>query len=263
MAQVIEHLIASHGLVTGATVGHVPVLMLDPEQGEDGMPIPGPPGVAGATGGTGGTGATGATGAQGLPGVVLFLDGEQGEDSMPVPGSVGPAGTTGTTGSTGATGSQGVPGVPVLWDADQGEDAMMVPPARPLLAGAGVTILESGSALTISAPAAAGVVRGYVYGLPLSYVSSSSLLLGTGNAADTTASVVLNLASAATLSTGTLGAINGLDRKVMGGNVAVTSGSPNVAGLGVSTRFLTDFGTRTGTGTITGASTTITGTGTA
>ena len=84
-----------------------PMVVMDADQGEEGMPIPGPPGPAGAAG---------AIGAAGVPGI--GMDGDQGEEGMPIPGPVGPAG---------AIGPQGAPGPMVVMDADQGEEGMSIP----------------------------------------------------------------------------------------------------------------------------------------
>lgn len=103
-------------------------------------------------------------------------------------------------------------------------------------------------------------LKGYVYGLRLAYVSSTSITVGIGVARDSTNAATITLSSVSTLSTATTGAINGIDRKTLTGTVATNSGNATVTGT--STLFLTELGNRTGTGTIAGASTTITGTGT-
>lgn len=157
MAQVIEHLNVAHGLVIGASVGFIPILLLDPGQGDEGMPIPGPggpigaqgiqgppgpvlltdadqgeegmpiPGATGAQGIQGTAGAAGSQGIQGLPGPLLLLDPDQGEEGMPVPGAPGAQGAQGTIGNTGPQGIQGLPGATIWTDADQGEEGMPIP----------------------------------------------------------------------------------------------------------------------------------------
>ena len=139
---------------------------LDADQGEEGMPVPGPMGPQGSSGSAGPPGTTifldadqgddgfpipgpaGPAGSAGPVGVTFLLDGEQGDDGMPMPGVPGPIGPTGSPGpvgvtlfldadpgedglpvpgATGATGAQGLPGVPVFLDADPGEEGMPVP----------------------------------------------------------------------------------------------------------------------------------------
>jgi hypothetical protein len=80
-----------------------PFTFLDGENGEDGMPIPGPAGAAGTAG---------------LPGASFFLDPDQGEDGMPIPGLPGAAGSAGAAGPAGAI---------IFMEADPGEDGMPIP----------------------------------------------------------------------------------------------------------------------------------------
>jgi hypothetical protein len=109
MTQHIEHLTLSHGLVTGVTIGQVPIFLCDPEE-PDWMPVPGSPGIPGSNGGTG------ATGQAGPP---VFLEGEQGEEGMAIPGGPGQQGQTGSVGPAG-------PAI-FLTVTEPGEDGMPIP----------------------------------------------------------------------------------------------------------------------------------------
>jgi hypothetical protein len=97
------------------------------------------------------------------------------------------------------------------------------------------------------------------YGLSLFYVSSTTVTVKPGKAIDSTGSAILNLSADTTLTINTPAAINGNDRKTLSGTVTTNNTS---AVVGSGTAFLTNFGTRAGSGTITGATTTLTGTNT-
>jgi len=114
--------------------------------------------------------------------------------------------------------------------------------------------MTSAGAVTITG------LKGTVFGLNLSYTSSTSITVGTGQARDSTNATMLTLSSAGTISSSTLGAINGLDRKAISGTVTTSTSNSTITGSGTS--FLSAFGTRTGTGTIVTSGTTVTGTGT-
>lgn len=103
-------------------------------------------------------------------------------------------------------------------------------------------------------------------GYELSYSSTSAFLVGSptgtaGQCSDSTNTVTMTLASQATVTITTNGAISGNDAFTGPGTASVTSTLTAV--VGVSTTFLTSFGTRAGVGTIAAAGiTTVTGTGT-
>lgn len=142
-----------------------PVFFIEPEQGDDGIPVPGPAGIPGAAGATGSAGATGPMGAvifieaeagedgaaipgpmgpAGTPGVglpgpagaVMYLEPQDGEDGMPVPG---PAGVPGAAGATGPAGAIGLPGPIFFLDAENGEDGLTVPGPVGATGGGGFT----------------------------------------------------------------------------------------------------------------------------
>lgn len=95
-------------------------------------------------------------------------------------------------------------------------------------------------------------------GFALSYLSASTVGVATGWTPDKTSAALLNLSSAATLSTATVGAINGSDAKTITGTVATNTGNANVTGT--TTTFTTAFGVRACTGTIASSGTAVTGT---
>jgi hypothetical protein len=113
----------------------------------------------------------------------------------------------------------------------------------------------------VAALQSANLQVGGVYQLPLSYTTTTSVTVGPGYARDSADSKTIHLTTAGTISTATLGGINGLDRTAISGTVATNTANATVTGSG--TTFTTAFTNRTGSGTITGAGTTITGTGTA
>lgn len=130
-----------------------------------------------------------------------------------------------------------------------------------VLTSNGPSALATFQAVTGSSP------KGYVYGLPLAYATSTTVSVGPGLARDSANAADITLAAAGTISTGTLGAINGLDRVALPGGGTVATSTTLTLITGTSTSFLTDFAPggvpRTLTGTIgTGGagSTTITGT---
>jgi hypothetical protein len=133
----------------------------------------------------------------------------------------------------------------VLVDQGAGADPLMKPIS-------GDATLTAAGLVTIAG------LKGYVNGLPLSYTSATTITVGLGTARDKANAATMTLAAAGVISTATLGAINGIDRKTLTGTCATNSGNGTVTGT--NTLFLTEFGTRTGSGTIAGASTTITGT---
>ena len=93
----------------------LPILVLEGEEGPEGMMIPGQVGPAGAPG------SAGAAGQPGIPG--FGIDGQDGEEGMPIPGQQGAAGTNGTNGTNGIAGSIGMMGM----DGDEGPEGMPIP----------------------------------------------------------------------------------------------------------------------------------------
>lgn len=109
-----------------------------------------------------------------------------------------------------------------------------------------------------------GLPTRYISGLVIRYASSSTFTVSAGKARDKADGADMTLSSQVTVSTATVNAALGYERKTLTGTATWTLASANVAGSG--TAFLTEFGTRAlsaGTiGTGGAASTTITGTGT-
>lgn len=238
--------------------------------GRDGLPgLPGIMGMSGDDGDDGMMGFPGRDGAVGLAGIgVPGMDGEDGEDGFPgtagarglaglmgppgmlgddgddgpmgppgltgATGATGAAGATGSAGATGATGATGI-GIPGM-DGEDGDMGCMIPPYNP-------TATDIGP----------GVVTGHVYGFPLSYASATTVTVGTGKCRAQSDYGNISLTASGTISTGTLGAINGLDRTAIAGTVATNNATSTVTGT--STAFLTAFSPRAGTGTITTAGT--------
>ena len=100
----------------------------------------------------------------------------------------------------------------------------------------------------------------YVSGLAIRYASASTITVSAGKARDKADGADMTLSSQVTVDLATVGALGG-ERKSLTGTASFTYLSTTVTGSG--TAFLTEFGVRTGTGTISAtASTTITGTGT-
>jgi hypothetical protein len=118
----------------------------------------------------------------------------------------------------------------------------------------------------VSTSSGSGITKGGIYCLGLAYVSSSSISVAAGQARDSGDTTNLVLSALQTISTGTLGSINGLDRVTIpsGGTVATSTSNANVTGTG--TAFFTDFAPnstpRALTGTVSSSGTTVTGTGT-
>ena len=103
-----------------------------------------------------------------------------------------------------------------------------------------------------------GSPRNYIDGLALSFVTSTTVQVGAGKARDNANAADITLASAVTVDITAAGAL-GVDSKTLSGTGAVAA-TATITGTGAA--FLTEFGTRTCSGTITGAGTTITGTST-
>ena len=126
-----------------------------------------------------------------------------------------------------------------------------------------ITVTPGPSAITLALDTLAiSALQGYVYGLNLAYLTSTTFSVASGNARDTAnaTTLVFSGPSTITITSGAAGAINGIDQVAIAGTVATSSSTKVVTGT--STAFLTAFGTRTCSGTTTGASTTQTGTGT-
>ena len=95
-------------------------------------------------------------------------------------------------------------------------------------------------------------------GLLVRYASATTATIGVGSCRSSDDSTDISLSSEVTVDISTTGA-NGLDEKTLSGTGS-TSGTATLTGT--STAFLTEFGTRDLTGTISSSSTTVTGTGT-
>ena len=101
----------------------------------------------------------------------------------------------------------------------------------------------------------------FVEGLVIRYASSSTITVSAGKARDKADGANMTLASQVTVSTATVNAALGYERKTLTGTATWTLASATVTGSG--TAFLTEFGTRALTvGTITNAGATLTGTST-
>jgi hypothetical protein len=186
-----------------------PPLMIEGEQGEEGLAIPGIPGIIGPAStipgpqgvsvlvldgedgldsmipGAKGESITGATGAAGPQApIILPFDGEQGEEGMPIPG---------IPGQQGAIGQQGASGIPVLvLDGEDGQDSMV--PGSP------------GTVINLAAPGTIGnTTPGVMYGLlKEQYITASGSLTALqcsktiiSNYGMTDANLVANLPTAA------------------------------------------------------------------
>ena len=101
--------------------------------------------------------------------------------------------------------------------------------------------------------------KGYVRGLMVRWASITTCTVGPGVARSADDSIDIALSSEVTVDITSAGAVNGLDEKSLTGT-GTTDGSTTLTGSG--TAFLTEFGTRDLTGTISSSSTTVTGTGT-
>lgn len=107
----------------------------------------------------------------------------------------------------------------------------------------------------------AGLPTRYVSGLVIRYASSSTVTVSAGKARDKADGADMTLASQVTVSTATVNAALGYERKTLTGTATWTLASATVTGSG--TAFLTEFGTRAlAVGTITNAGATLTGTST-
>jgi len=135
--------------------------------------------------------------------------------------------------------------------------------------GAGTAItLGSHTNVFLSLPAQLAMTeRGFIYGLPLSWISTTTVMVGFPNKNSPTSMCVDSNGAAAisvvggttyTISSANVGAALGDDSFTGPGTVS-TSGA---VATGSSTTFTTSFGVRTCTGTITSSSTAVTGTGT-
>jgi hypothetical protein len=100
---------------------------------------------------------------------------------------------------------------------------------------------------------------GYIYGLGLNYVSSTSLSVDAGQCADSTGAYMIPTPSFGTISTGTSGVNGGVDSLAIAGTV--TTSTANATVTGSSTSFLTSFNPIALTGTFSSSSTTLTQTG--
>jgi hypothetical protein len=98
------------------------------------------------------------------------------------------------------------------------------------------------------------------YGFHFEYSSTTAITVDPGIAVDSTLSATLKLLATTTLDYTVNSAAGGNDERTMSGQVATSVGSNLVTGT--NTLFLSEFGKRLCTGTIAGAGTTITGTGT-
>lgn len=130
MGQYIEHLVVSHGLITGATVGYPPYFRRGGATGPRGRVIPGPAGGAGATG------ATGLQGAAGAVGPPVRRAGPPGPRGRVIPGVAGIAGLTGLQGVAGAVGP------PVRRAGPPGPRGRAIPGPRGLIGLTGLTGLQ-------------------------------------------------------------------------------------------------------------------------
>lgn len=123
-------------------------IALEPDQGEEGMAIPGPVGTTGAQG------IQGIQGLQGIAASAIAIEPDQGEEGLPIPGPVG------STGATGAQGVQGLPGVTVQLDADQGDDGMPIPAGVIAVTGTAPIVSSGGTNPAISITPATTVAAG-------------------------------------------------------------------------------------------------------
>lgn len=105
-----------------------------------------------------------------------------------------------------------------------------------------------------------GLPTRYVSGLVIRYASSSTVTVSAGKARDKADGADMTLASQVTVGLTSVGAL-GVERKALTGTASFTNASGTVTGSG--TAFLSEFGTRAATGTVsTSGGTTWTGTGT-
>lgn len=105
-----------------------------------------------------------------------------------------------------------------------------------------------------------GLPTRYVSGLVIRYASSSTVTVSAGKARDKADGADMTLASQVTVNLTSVGAL-GVERKALTGTASFTNASGTVTGSG--TAFLSEFGTRAATGTVsTSGGTTWTGTGT-
>lgn len=102
-----------------------------------------------------------------------------------------------------------------------------------------------------------GYPKGYVDGLRLRYSSATAIVVEAGSCRDKDNAGNLTLASEATVSVASTGAL-GLDTKTLTATVSTTSGTSNAT---ASSSILSEIGTRVLTGTISSSGTTVTGTG--
>jgi hypothetical protein len=97
-----------------------------------------------------------------------------------------------------------------------------------------------------------GQFAGYLYGLGLIYSSSSVIFVNTGNCRDKADAAFVSLTSKQTVTISTAASISGNDRRTLTGTLATNSGGGTPKRVdGTSTAFLTEFGIKAGTGTIT------------
>lgn len=166
-------------------------IALEPDQGEEGMAIPGPVGTTGAQG------IQGIQGLQGIAASAIAIEPDQGEEGLAIPGPAG---------ATGPQGVQGTPGVAVQFDADQGDDGMPIP--------AGV-ILPGTITPTMFAPAPPQTVFGNNTGgsaTPAFQTSFSISGSGTASAFQATAGLFSNVSvGGAVLLNSPSGTYNGLE----------------------------------------------------
>ncbi len=124
----------------------------------------------------------------------------------------------------------------------------------------GVTTIGAGKVTQAMLAASVGLMPGYVYRLNLTWSSASVVIVKPGSCVDSTAGALLTLSSAVTIDYSSEDVAAGLVRKTLTGTLASTSGSATFTGSGTS--FLTEFGTRALSGTISSSGTAVTGSGT-
>lgn len=255
----IRRLDIEHGLVVGVVPGTQLMLPMDDDPEPFQIPIPGLAGATGATGPAGADGAAGPTGPQGLPG-------EDGEDGIGIQGPIGPQGDTGATGASGDTGQTGPPNLSTLFDQYQ-EDLAIIPglPAilQALIAGGPSGYLYQGQGVgNIPQWVTPGGTTVYtvISGLKMVLQSGTFIIdVESGKANDSTDVELMTLSTKTSVDLADYG-INGVARKQLTGTTAYPGAGNTITGTG--TAFLTEFGTRAGTGTITTVTTAVTGTGT-